>query len=153
MFRLILLLVLTTLVFGQQTPNDWVALFNGKDLTGWVEVGHEKWQVEDGAIHGQEISKEYGYLRTQEKYRDFHLSLRFKCEDYGNSGVFFHTEFKPGTARVTQGLQFNIDKTVGMHTAGIFGDGRGWIVWPPVAKEGVLRPHDWNDYLLSGVST
>src|SRR3954469_22022592 len=66
----------------------WAPLFNGTDLTGWVPVGHEKWEVEDGAIHGQGVSKEYGYLRTDKKYVDFHLSLRFKCENVGNSGVF-----------------------------------------------------------------
>ena len=49
----------------------WVQLFNGKDLTGWVEVGKEKWTVEDGVIHGQGISKAYGYLRTEKKYKDF----------------------------------------------------------------------------------
>ncbi len=31
---------------------DWVPLFNGHDLTGWTEIGHEKWVVEGGTIHG-----------------------------------------------------------------------------------------------------
>jgi len=31
---------------------DWVSLFNGKDLAGWVNVGNEKWDVEGGTIHG-----------------------------------------------------------------------------------------------------
>ena len=39
---------------------DWVALFNGKDLTGWVEVGKEKWTVEDGVIHGQAVTQDAG---------------------------------------------------------------------------------------------
>ena len=34
----------------------WVSLFNGKDLTNWVEVGKEKWTVEDGMIHGQGVT-------------------------------------------------------------------------------------------------
>src|SRR5207249_11119675 len=80
---------------------DWVSLFNGKDLTGWANVGQEKWEVENGTIHGRGTSKEYGYLRTEQKYKDFHLSLRFKCEADGNSGVFFHTDFKPGTPDVS----------------------------------------------------
>ena len=67
-----------------------MSLFNGKDLTGWVKIGNEKWEVEDGVIHGQGITKEYGYLQTEKKYVDFDLSLRFKCEADGNSGVFFH---------------------------------------------------------------
>ena len=36
---------------GTKLPGeDWVQLFNGKDLTGWVEVGKEKWEVQDGVI-------------------------------------------------------------------------------------------------------
>jgi len=126
----------------------WVSLFNGKDLTGWVKVGQEKWEVEDGAIHGQGITKEYGYLRTEKKYKDFHLLLRFKCEADGNSGVFFHTDFKPGTADVSQGLQFEIDRTLGHHTGGVYGDGRDWIVWPAPELEPLVRPNDWNEFLL-----
>src|SRR5438309_9756281 len=80
-------------------PNEqWVKLFNGHDLSGWTEVGQEKWTVEDGTIHGQAVTKEYGYLKTNKKYKDFEMTLRFKCEGDGNSGDFFHTEFEPGTA-------------------------------------------------------
>ena len=124
---------------------DWVPLFNGKDLTGWIEVGKEKWTVEDGVIRGQAISKEYGYLKTEKTYKNFHLSLRFKCEGDGNSGVFFHVDFKPNTPAVSQGLQFEIDCAINRHTGGIYGDGRQWIVWPAPENEGVVRQNDWND--------
>ena len=133
-----------------QTPKlpgtDWVPLFNGKDLTGWVNVGNQKWVVENGVIHGYAISKSYGYLMTKKTYKDFELGLRFKCEGTGNSGLFFHTDFKPGTAAVTQGLQFEIDCNINHHTAGIYGEvGQGWIVWPAPLNETVVRQHDWND--------
>lgn len=140
------------LLFAATPPAEpstgWVSLFNGKDLTGWVKVGAEKWEVEDGTIHGEGVTKEYGYLRTEKTYKDFHLSLRFKCEADGNSGVFFHSDFKPGTATVTQGLQFEIDRVLGHHTGGIYGDGRKWIVWPSPENELVIRPNDWNEFLL-----
>src|SRR4026208_109572 len=72
-------------------PNEqWVQLFNGKDLTNWVEVGKEKWVIEDGVIHGQGVSNAYGYLRTEKKYKDFWLSIRLKCEADGNRGVYIH---------------------------------------------------------------
>ncbi|RPI25247.1 MAG: DUF1080 domain-containing protein [Acidobacteria bacterium] len=130
-------------------PNEqWVSLFNGKDLTGWVEVGQEKWQVENGAIHGQGITKEYGYLRTDKKFKDFEMYLQFKADADGNSGVFFHSDFKPGTATVTQGLQFEIDRHLGNHTGGLYGDGREWIVWPAPELEGLIRQTDWNEFLL-----
>ena len=127
---------------------DWVLLFNGKDLKGWVEIGKEKWVVEDNTIHGMAISKEYGYLKTEKNYKDFHLSLKFKCEGDGNSGVFFHSEFKPGTPTITQGLQFEIDCRIGQHTGGLYGDGRQWIVWPAPENETVVRHNEWNEYLL-----
>jgi hypothetical protein len=147
-------LLLTACFAMAQTPRttlpgeQWVSLFNGKDLSGWVKVGNEKWDVEAGTIHGQGITKEYGYLRTEKKYKDFHLFLRFKCEADGNSGVFFHTDFKPGTADVSQGLQFEIDRIIGHHTGGLYGDDRQWIVWPAPELEPLIRPSDWNEYLL-----
>ena len=71
MHKLILALAFTTAVFPQANPTrtrpprpqvslpneQWVALFNGKDLTGWTPVGNEKWTVEDGTIHGVGVSK------------------------------------------------------------------------------------------------
>ena len=130
-------------------PNEqWVQLFNGKDLTNWVEVGKEKWTVEDGTIHGQGVTNAYGYLRTEKKYKDFWLSLRFKCEADGNSGVYFHTDFKPGTVDVSQGKQFEIDRQMNHHTGGLYGDGRGWFAWPSPEYEHVIRPTDWNEMLL-----
>jgi hypothetical protein len=154
---LVLALAPAALVYGWQPPNaarpkywdtNWASLFNGKDLTGWVKIGNEKWEVDDGTIHGQGVTKDYGYLQTEKKYKDFHLSLRFKCDGPGNSGVFVHSEFKRGTATVTQGMQFEIDPHLNHHTGGLYGDGRQWIAWPSPEYEAVIHPTDWNDYLL-----
>ena len=82
---------------------DWVSLFNGSDLAGWTKIGHESWTVEDGVIHGKGLTAAYGYLETNKDYKDFQLSLRFKCVGDGNSGVFFHTGFKPGFGRHNAG--------------------------------------------------
>src|SRR6185436_3284960 len=155
MKNLIFALALPALLVAQVPRNrellpgeQWVKLFNGKDLTGWVEVGKEKWTVEDGVIHGQGVTKEYGYLRTEKMYKRFWISLRFKCEADGNSGVYFHTEFKPDTVQITKGMQFEIDRTLNHHTGGLYGDGRNWIAWPAPEFEQVMRPTDWNDLLV-----
>ena len=126
----------------------WESLFNGADLTGWNKVGNEKWVVEDGVIHGVGITEEYGYLTTEKSYKDFHLSLRFKCEADGNSGVYLHTKFEGDTPKIIAGRQIEIDRTIGNHTGGIYGDGKGWIVWPAPELETVIRPNDWNDLLI-----
>lgn len=134
----------------QQPEVKWVTLFNGHDLTGWTKIGKESWTVENGLIHGRGITKDYGYLQTDQTYRDFQLSLQFKCVGDGNSGVFFHTYFKPSTADVTAGsMQFEVDCTIGRHTAGVYAeDGRQWIVWPSPENETVVRMGQWNDYLV-----
>lgn len=132
-----------------QTP--WVEIFNGKNLDGWEEVGKEKWTIESGILRGAAISKSYGYLQTKQTYKDFEMSLRFKCNGKGNSGVFFHVGFKPGTPDVSQGLQFEIDCRLNEHTGGIYGDGRGWVVWPSAENESVVRRNQWNDMLVKVV--
>lgn len=132
----------------RQPGEEWTALFNGKDLTGWVNVGGEKWTVEDGTLHGLAITSGYGYLQTEKSYKDFHLSLHFKCEGNGNSGVFFHVNFRPGTATVTKGPQFEIDCALGRHTGGVYDQSRQWLVWPAPENEVVVRRDDWNGYLL-----
>jgi len=153
---LVLLAVAVALAWGQQPAakkaspmgSEWVALFNGKDLTGWVPVGKEKWVVEDGTILGQGVSDQYGYLATGKEYKDFHLSLRFKCEAEGNSGVYIHSRFEPGSTRIVEGFQVEIDRNLNHHTGGLYGDGRGWMVWPAPENETVIRPYDWNDMLI-----
>ncbi len=142
-------------VYGQrpQRPplpgESWVKLFTGKDLTNWVKVGQEKWEVTaDGEIHGEGVTSAYGYLRTEKKYKNFHMFLRFKCLADGNSGVYFHTDFKPGTVDVSQGRQFEIDRTIGHHSGGVYGDNRGWEAWPAPEFEPLIRPTDWNEMLL-----
>ncbi len=146
-------LLVGVLCFSQEKVKkpgeDWISLFNGQDLSGWDKVGQESWTVENSLIHGKGLTKDYGYLETEKQYKSFQLSLRFKCVGDGNSGVFFHSAFKPGTADVTQGYQFEIDCNMMHHTAGVYAeDGRGWIVWPAPENEGVVRSGDWNDYLV-----
>ena len=84
-------ILLLAVAVAAQTPakklpgEDWVQLFNGTDLTGWTKIGKEQWTLEDGVIHGIAVTKDYGYLMTEKHYKDFHLSVKFKCEGDGNS--------------------------------------------------------------------
>jgi len=144
----------TSVVEAQDRPRpralgaEWQSLFNGTDLSGWKKVGQEKWEVVDGAILGQGITEEYGYLVTERSYRDFHLSLQFKCEADGNSGVYIHTQFEADTPRIIAGRQVEIDRVLNHHTGGIYGDGKGWIAWPSPQFETVIRPYGWNEMLI-----
>jgi hypothetical protein len=65
-------------------------LFNGKDLTGWRIHGTEKWYTQNGELVCESgPDKQYGYLSTNKNYKNFILTLDFKQEANGNSGVFF----------------------------------------------------------------
>jgi len=70
----------------------YVSLFNGKDLTGWTIHGTEKWYVDNGELVCESgPDKQYGYLSTNKSYYNFELSVQFKLEANGNSGVFIRS--------------------------------------------------------------
>jgi hypothetical protein len=118
-------------------------LFNGKDLTGWDIYGTEKWYAEKGNLICESgPHKEYGYLATREEFKDFELTLEFKQESNGNSGVFFHSSID-GT-KIT-GWQAEV-APLNLHTGGIYESyGRGWLIKPDSLKEKYLKENEWNE--------
>ncbi len=117
-------------------------LFNGKNLDGWKIYGTEKWYVEDGLLVCESgDDKEYGYLGTEKNYKDFILTLEFKQDKNGNSGVFIRSTVN-GT-RVS-GWQVEV-APMGLHTGGVYESyGRGWLIKPDPEKEKVLKEGEWN---------
>ena len=117
-------------------------LFNGKDLDGWKIHGTEKWYVEDGLLISESgPDKQYGYLATNENYKDFEINLEFKQEAEGNSGVFIRSEID-GTK--ISGWQIEVAPP-NLHTGGIYESyGRGWLIKPSKEKEDVLKYGEWN---------
>ncbi len=74
-------------------PLQFRDLFNGKDLSGWVNVNTDKdtWSVRDGMIvcTGHPI----GVMRTDRQYENFILHIEWKhMEAGGNSGTFIWSE-------------------------------------------------------------
>ncbi len=117
-------------------------LFNGIDLSGWNVHGTELWYVEDGLLvceSGPE--KKYGYLSTEKYYDDFILTLEFKQEANGNSGVFFRSTLE-GTK--ISGWQVEVAPP-GKNSGGIYESyGRGWLIKPKPEKDKALKMGDWN---------
>ena len=120
----------------------WINLFDKKDLSGWKIYGTEKWYVEKGELICESgPDKEYGYLGTDQKFKDFELSVQFKQEANGNSGVFFHSTIE-GT-KIT-GWQSEVAPP-GHWTGGIYESyGRGWLIKPSEDKDKALKMGDWN---------
>ena len=119
-------------------------LFNGEDLTGWVNYGTELWYVDEegNLVCESGPDKGYGYFATEKYYNDFDLSLEFKQEANGNSGVFFRSTVTPPA--IVSGWQVEVAPK-GNDTAGIYESyGRGWLVQIPDEKENILREGEWN---------
>ncbi|MGB5665705.1 MAG: DUF1080 domain-containing protein [Maribacter sp.] len=118
------------------------SLFNGEDLTGWTIYGTEKWYVEDGVLVCESgPDKQYGYLATNEHYKDFVLTLEFKQEADGNSGVFIRSTVD-GTK--VSGWQVEVAPP-GHYTGGVYESyGRGWLIKPEPEKDSALKEGEWN---------
>ncbi len=146
---LLLLLFSFSISLLAQEPGKgkWVALFNGKDLSGWKNHGDEKWVVEGGEIKGEALTKAYGYLSTTKTYRNFQMKGKFKAEGKGNSGIFFHSTLDGVDIK---GVQVEVDPNPGKHTGGLYeSGGRGWLVQPGEAAEKALKVGDWNEIEFS----
>jgi hypothetical protein len=137
------LIVLSTLfllsfTLAAQTKN----LFNGKDLTGWTAHGTEKWFVEDGNLVCESgPDKQYGYLSTTQSYKNFELTLQFKQEANGNSGVFFRSSIE---GVKISGWQVEV-APLNHSTGGIYESyGRGWLLKPSDAGQKALKVGKWN---------
>lgn len=118
------------------------SLFNGIDLSGWNIHGTELWYVEDGLLVCESgPDQKYGYLSTEEYYDDFILTLEFKQEDNGNSGVFFRSTLE-GTK--ISGWQVEVAPP-GNDSGGVYESyGRGWLIKPEPKKNKALKMGDWN---------
>lgn len=132
------LLVIAQVSFAQKKEK----LFNGKDLSGWIIYGTEKWYVEDGLLVSESgPDKGYGYLGTEENYQDFEIELEFKQEANGNSGVFIRSTVD-GTK--VSGWQVEVAPP-GSDTGGIYESyGRGWLIKPDPEKDKALKFGEWN---------
>ncbi|MDE0570735.1 MAG: DUF1080 domain-containing protein [Verrucomicrobiales bacterium] len=83
----------------------FVNLFNGKDLTNWVDVNTspDTWLVKDGMMicSGQPI----GVMRSKKQYENFILVIEWRhMEAGGNSGVFLWSDAKP-KGRLPKGME------------------------------------------------
>ena len=118
-------------------------IFNGKTLDGWTIHGTEKWYVENGElVCGSGPDKGYGYLSTNKPYKNFILTVKFKQEANGNSGVFIRSGIE---GRKISGSQVEVVPQ-GRHTGGEYESyGRGWLIKPEPENEKYLKPGQWNE--------
>ena len=100
-----LIILLATLQLAEaKNSKEWVSLFNGKDLNGWVvksnpdDSSRQFWTVESGVIKADSLgSKQHDYvwLLNDKEYQDFELKLKFAAfrSSKGNSGVQIRSRY------------------------------------------------------------
>jgi hypothetical protein len=83
-----------------------VDLFNGKDLSGWVNVNTDPdtWSVRDGMIVCSGLP--IGVMRSEKQYENFIMHIEWRhMEAGGNSGVFIWSNATPGDNRLPNGVE------------------------------------------------
>jgi hypothetical protein len=129
-------------------PSDAIVLFDGKDLSQWVQYGtgadkdkavDPKWKVGDGYF---EVNPHSGGLFTREKFGDIQLhvewssptEVRGTSQGRGNSGVLIMSRYE------IQVLDMWENPTYADGQAGaIYGQ------WPPLVNP-ARKPGEWNTY-------
>ncbi len=114
-----------------------VALFNGKDFTGWDVIGCEA-VVQDGAIL---IKSGNGLVQTKKRYGDFVLQFEWKAlkPDNWDSGVYFRYESVPQGYPWPPRYQANLRK-------GLEGDVQSL---KGATSRGLTKPGEWNRFKLT----
>ena len=106
-FFLLQLFLLSNL--KSENLNQWVELFNGKDLSGWVDVNTspDTWWVEDGILKC--TGKPIGVMRSERQYENFLLHVEWRhMEPGGNSGIFAWSDAIPFGNRLPKGIEIQM---------------------------------------------
>jgi hypothetical protein len=112
-------------VIAPATAAEPVALFNGKDLSGWTYYLWDNqakaqdtttpmsavWSVADGVLLCQ--GRPMGYLMTTEQYQNYKLSVEWRWTEgvvRGNSGVLLHTTTPNGMGQWPKCFESQLSK-------------------------------------------
>lgn len=145
-------LALVTLLAGctaaPQQPTA-IELFNGRDLSGWRELGDARWEVDSGELVGSIGGGSQSFLATEREFSNFVLELELKNELPGNSGVQVRSH-QNEKGRV-YGYQIEIDPSERSWSGGLYDEGRrGWLFdlkERPEARA-AFRRGEWNHYRI-----
>ena len=108
--NLLFLFIVIILVSCSSQDKKWRQLFNGKDLSGWEQVGPGQFVVEDGLL--KTVSGMGMILYPAEKFSNVVIRVVYKVKDNDcNSGVFIRLPEKPSDewAAVNTGYEVQID--------------------------------------------
>lgn len=125
--------------YRADSTREWQELFRDGSLGGWTVQGDGAWEIEDGVLHGYS-GKEGGFLVSDEAYKNFYLTTKFKIEKEDNSGIFIRKHPDSTAVTLTDAIECNIyDHNGPSHpysTGSIATHARAWF--------GMIDYQDWN---------
>ena len=132
----------------------FVALFNGRDFTGW-EGNLDHFRIEDGAIVGGSMDRGIAhneFLCTPRAYADFELRLEAKTIGNGtNGGIQIRSRRVPGATEVS-GYQADLAIQPTRNVWGALYDESRRRVMLALPDQGALaevyKPEEWNGYTI-----
>ena len=107
---ILILISAMVLISCSNQDKKWRQLFNGKDLSGWEQVGPGNFVVEDGLL--KTVGGMGMILYPAEKFSNVVIHVEYKVKDNDvNSGVFIRIPEKPADEweAVNKGYEVQID--------------------------------------------
>jgi hypothetical protein len=153
--------------FGQNASADeWVTIFNGRDIEGWEQKGGEAtYKVQDGCLVGTTRPRTPNtFLCPPKSYGDFELTFDVKCDEALNSGVQIRSissadEIPTGLSekdakkakKKADGKSLfgpQVEIAANGNAAGVWFEGvGGWLLAPkPEVTNKVYQKDGWNSY-------
>lgn len=156
-FGILQILFFFMLYQSRSQAQDWIPLFNGKDLKNFKQLdGTAEFRIENGVLVG--ISKSNtpnSFLATKENYGNFILEFEVQIENGLNSGVQFRSlsraDYKNGRVH---GYQCEIETSQRKWAGGIYDEARnGWLY--PLSRnakgQDAFRNAAWNHYRVEAI--
>jgi hypothetical protein len=155
--RVAVLLVL--LSAAERGRAEAIPLFNGKNLSGWVNVNGapDTWQVRDGLIVCTGVPR--GFLRTTQRYQNYILELEWRhTKPKGNSGVMVYADALPQVGapyphavevQVMDGDHGSIFGIRGLTLTPLTNAGKSKFGRAQPTEERCRPAGDWNRYVLT----
>lgn len=139
----LLLLSISVEAQVKSVDSDFISLFNGTNLDGWVG-NKESYKAVDGMIVIDPKGNGGGNLYTEKEYGDFILRFEFQLTPGANNGLGIHAPLTGDAAYVGKELQIldnTAEKYAELHEYQYHGSVYGVIH----AKRGYLKPvGEWN---------
>ncbi|KPK84455.1 MAG: hypothetical protein AMS27_09925 [Bacteroides sp. SM23_62_1] len=148
------LLILANSCNDNQSNGDWISLYNGNNLEGWIQKGGKaQFTSADGMIIGTTVANtENSFLCTEKCYSDFILELEVMVDTSLNSGIQIRSRtYLNGRVH---GYQVEIDPSPGGYSGGIYDEARrGWLYYLEEDEKGrmAFKNGEWNKYRIEAV--